>query len=178
MKTIAVIVIGYALSLILLMWPIESMRYTMAGLGFILAAVLTAWLGVRRRKSARQGYQDDVQRYTATTMMKVVGIEESVLEMWEPQEDGPDQLHRVPVYMPTYEYTVDGKTYQYLSRQSLSGKRDLGRQVVGYYDPANPGCITENRPRKPIFGGFGFFLFAAFLLWFGVMTFTGQVSIS
>ena len=60
----------------------------------------------------------------------------------------------------------------------LSGKRDLGRQVVGYYDPAKPECITENRPRKPAFGGAYCFLWAAFLLFFGIMTFTGQVSFS
>ena len=81
-------------------------------------------------------------------------------------------------YLPTYEYTVNGTTYRYSSRQSLSGKRDLGRQVVGYYDPAKPECITENRPRKPVFGGAYCFLWAAFLLFFGIMTFTGQVSFS
>ena len=56
--------------------------------------------------------------------------------------------------------------------------RELGRQVVGYYDPKQPDRITEDRPRKPVFGGFLFFVFAVFLLWFGIMTFTGQVSIS
>ena len=55
---------------------------------------------------------------------------------------------------------------------------ELGRQVVGYYDPKQPDRITEDRPRKPVFGGFLFFVFSAFLLWFGIMTFTGQVAIS
>ena len=106
--------------------------------------------------------------------MKVVGIEESVDERWEHQEDGSDRLRRETVYLPTYEYTVNGKTYRYASRQTVSGKRELGRQVVGYYDPTRPDRITENKPRKPMC----FFMFAAFLLWFGIMSFAGMLSIS
>lgn len=51
-------------------------------------------------------------------------------------------------------------------------------RALAYYDPAKPECITENRPRKPVFGGAYCFLWAAFLLFFGIMTFTGQVSFS
>ncbi|MCI6383828.1 MAG: DUF3592 domain-containing protein [Subdoligranulum variabile] len=119
-----------------------------------------------------------MRRYTGTTMMKVVWVEESVDERWEQQEDGSEQLRRETVYLPTYEYTVNGRTYRYASRQTLSSKRELGRQVVGYYDPNRPDRITENKPRKPVFGGTGFFLFAAFLLWFGIMSFAGMLSVS
>ena len=108
--------------------------------------------------------------------MKVVWIEESVNERWEQQEDGSEQLRRETVYLPTYEYTVNGKTYRYASRQTVSGKRELGRQVVGYYDPTRPDRITENKPRKPVLGGMCFFMFAAFLLWFGIMSFAGMLS--
>lgn len=178
MKSIKVIVIGFILAVALVACPVEYTRNITAGIGFILGAVLAAWLGVRQRKGARKEYEDAVRRYTGTTMMKVVWIEESVDERWEPQEDGSDQLRRETVYLPTYEYTVNGRTYRYASRQTLSSKRELGRQVVGYYDPKQPDRITENRPRKPVFGGFLFFAFAAFLLWFGMMTFAGQVTIS
>ena len=178
MKSMKVIVIGFIFAVVLVAWPVEYTRYITAGTGFVLGAVLVAWLGVRQRKGAWKGYEDDVRRYTGTTMMKVVWIEESVDERWEHQEDGSDQLRRETVYLPTYEYTVNGRTYRYASRQTLSGKRELGRQVVGYYDPKQPDRITEDRPRKPVFGGFFFFAFAVFLLWFGIMTFTGQVSIS
>ena len=178
MKNILIIVSGFILSAVLVVWPAEYMKNITAGLGFILAAVMVAWLGVRRRKSAQKEHEDDVRRYTATTMMKVVEIEESILEMWEHQDDGSDQLCRVPTYLPTYEYMVNGRTYHYHSRQSLSGKRDLGRQVIGYYDPKQPDLITENRPRKPVCGGFLFFAMAVLLLWFGIMTFTGQVAFS
>ena len=75
-------------------------------------------------------------------------------------------------------HTVNGKTYRYASRQTVSGKRELGRQVVGYYDPTRPDRITENKPRKPVLGGMCFFMFAAFLLWFGIMSFAGMLSIS
>ena len=178
MKSIKVIVIGLILAVALVACPIEYTRNITAGIGFILGAVLVAWLGVRQRKGARKEYEDAVRRYTGTTMMKVVWIEESVDERWEPQEDGSDQLRRETSYLPTYEYTVNGRTYRYASRQSLSGKRDLGRQVMGYYDPAKPECITENKPRKPILGGFLFFYGALILLFLGIMTFTGNVDIS
>ena len=178
MKSIKVIVIGVILAIALVVWPVEYMQYITAGIGFLLAAVLMAWLGVHRRKSAQKEYGDDVRRYTGTTMMKVVWIEESVVERWEHQENGSDRLRRETYYLPTYEYTVNGTTYRYSSRQSLSGKRDLGRQVVGYYDPDRPDHITENRPRKPVLGGFLFFFGALILLFFGIMTFTGQVAFS
>ena len=148
------------------------------GTVFTLAAAVLVWLGVRRRRSVKKDYENDVKQYTASTMMKVVELEEREEERWEEREDGTRELARYKVYLPTYEYTVDGKTYRYFSRQSLSGKRDLGRQIPGYYDPANPKLITENRIRKPVFGGFGFFLFAAFLLFFAFNTFVGNVAIS
>ena len=178
MKKNRILIISIVLAIAFVACPIESTRNITAGIGFILGAVSVAWLGVRQRKGARQEYEDTVRRYTGTTMMKVVWIEESVDERWEHQEDGSDRLRRETVYLPTYEYTVNGRTYRYASRQTLSGKRELGRQVVGYYDPKQPDRITEDRPRKPVFGGFLFFVFAVFLLWFGIMTFTGQVSIS
>ena len=178
MKSIKVIVIGFIFAVALVAWPAGYMQYITAGIGFLLAAVLMAWLGVRRRKSAQKEYEDDVRRYTGTTMMKVVWIEESVDERWEQQEDGSEQLRRETVYLPTYEYTVNGRTYRYASRQTLSSKRELGRQVVGYYDPNRPDRITENRPRRPVLGGIGFFVFSAFLLWFGIMSFAGMLSVS
>ena len=134
-------------------------------------------------------------------MMKVVWIEESVNERWEQQEDGSEQLRRETVYLPTYEYTVNGKTYRYASRQTVSGWENdrsepdyetlmrimelldvnvgqKAEEVVGYYDPTRPDRITENKPRKPVLGGMCFFMFAAFLLWFGIMSFAGMLSIS
>lgn len=148
------------------------------GVVFILAAVLLVWLGVRCRRRAQRDYEDDVRRYAASTAMKVVQLDEDTLETWQEREDGSRELCRETVYLPTYEYTVDGKLYQYHSRQSLSGRRDLGRQVMGYYDPANPSCITENKPRKPILGGFLFFAGALILLFFAIGLFTGNVAIS
>lgn len=146
------------------------------GAAFLLAAVLVVWLGVRHRKNAQKSYEDDVRRYTAATVMTVVHLSESVLETWEDRDDGSRELRRETVYTPTYEYTVDGKTYQYCSRCCVSS-RDMGRQVTGYYDPSDPSMITENKPRKPILGGFLFFAGAAFLLFFAVEAFAGNLNI-
>ena len=51
-----------------------------SGTGFLIGAVLTGWLGVRRQKGAQEEYASDVRRYTARTMMKLVHLEESVME--------------------------------------------------------------------------------------------------
>ena len=147
------------------------------GIAFLLAAALLVWLGIRHRRNAQKQYEDDVQRYTATTVMTVVHLEESVLETWEEQDDGTRELRRETVYTPTYEYTVGGQTYQYCSRRCVSS-RDMGRQVTGYYDPSDPSKITEDKPRKPILGGFLFFAGAAFLLFFAVEAFAGNLNIS
>ena len=90
MKSIKVILIGFILAVALVAWPAGYMQYITAGIGFLLAAVLMAWLGVHRRKSAQKEYEDDMRRYTGTTMMKVVWIEESADERWEHQKDGSD----------------------------------------------------------------------------------------
>ena len=126
MKSIKVIVIGFILAIALVAWPVEYTRNITAGTGFLLGGVLAAWLGIRRRKGARKEYEDDVRRYPGTTMMKVVWIEESVVERWEHQEDGSDWPRRETYYLPTYEYTVNGTTYRYSSRQSLSGSEIWG----------------------------------------------------
>ena len=154
------------------------MEYAIWAVVFTLAAIVLIWLGIRRRRSVQKGYEADVQQYTGTTVMTITHVEKSVHEAWEDQGDGNQELVRNTFYLPTYEYTVDGKTYQYFSRQSVSSERDEGRQVTGYYDPTNPKLITENKPRRPIFGGFVFFLFAAFLLFFAYGFLTGTVDIS
>ena len=148
MKSIKVIVVGFTLAVALVAWPAGYMQYITAGIGFLLADVLMAWLGVHRRKSAQKEYEDDVRRYTGTTMMKVVWIEESADERWEHQKDGSDRLRRETVYLPTYEYAVNGRTYQYASRQALSSKRDLGRQVVAITIPIGPTTLRKTAPEN------------------------------
>ena len=73
-----------------------------------LVGALMAWLGLRSRKSAIAGYEDDKQRDTATASMTVSDIRLDDVERWEEQEDGTSRLMRYVVYLPTYEYTVDG----------------------------------------------------------------------
>ena len=142
-----------------LLWPILM----------LLLAALLLYLGIRSRKSAYQGYQDDLQRYTAATTMTITNVEKQVTERWEDRDDGSREIVYDTDYLPTYEYTVDGKTYHYASRQSTYGPKALGKQVPGYYDPKNPESITENKPRKPILGGVLFFLMAAILAVFGLV---------
>ena len=96
--------------------------------------------------------------------MTVTDIRQEDVERWEEQEDGTSRLARYVVYLPTYEYTVDGKTYTYSSRQDWGSPKGVGRQKTGYYDPKNPDLIREDKPRKPLLGGGIFFLFAAICL--------------
>lgn len=139
------------------------------GIVFLLIAALLLYLGIRSRKSAYQGYQDDLQRYTAATTMTITHVEKQVTERWEDRDDGSREIVYDTDYLPTYEYTVGGKTYRYASRQTTYGSKALGMQVPGYYDPKNPESITENKPRKPILGGFLFFLMAAILAVYGLV---------
>ena len=150
------------------------MEQILMGIAMLLIAALLVWLGIRQRRRAYKGYEDDKLRYSASTAMKVVHIEKETMEHWEEREGGGQELMRDTVYIPTFEYTVNGQTYQYHSRQDLGGGR-VGQLVTGYYDPANPKNITENRPRKPVLGGFFFFIGAAFLLLMAVMSFQGEV---
>ena len=169
MKSIKVIVIGFILAIALVAWPVEYTRNITAGTGFLLGGVLAAWLGIRRRKGARKEYEDDVRRYTGTTMMKVVWIEESVVERWEHQEDGSDRPRRETYYLPTYEYTVNGEVYHYTSRHGSDTVQKPGMQRTGYYEPSNPKNITEYHPQKPVLGGVLFFIPGVVLLIFGVV---------
>ena len=129
-----------------------------------LVCALMIWLGLRNRKGAIKAYEEDKQRYTGTAAMTVVDLREEDVERWEEQEDGTSHLARYTVHLPTYEDTVDGKTYTYSSRQDWGSNKGVGRQVTGYYDPKNPGLIREDKPRKPLIGGGIFFVFAAFCL--------------
>ena len=66
----------------------------MWGIVFLLAGVVLVWLGIRQRKRAQRDYEDDVRRYTASTVMTVVHLDESVLETWEDRDDGGRELRR------------------------------------------------------------------------------------
>lgn len=129
-----------------------------------LVGALMVWLGFRSRKKAFANYESDRLRYTAATTMTVIKLDEEQLEELRDMDDGNRERIYYTVYLPTYEYTVDGKTYTYQSRQSISGNHIMGRQVTGYYDPQHPEQITENKPSKPVLGGGFFFMFAAFCL--------------
>ena len=102
--------------------------------------------------------------------MTVVELDERMMETWRDMDDGSRVTEWSTVYAPTYEYTVDGKTYRHRSRQYVSDV-SMGQRVTGYYDPADPTRITDSKPRKPILGGFAYFACAIFLLVFSVMTF-------
>lgn len=173
MKRITIIVCGFSLAIALAALPFQYMEHITSGLGLSLAAVLLAWIGILQRKSSQETYKHDVRLYSASTLMKVVDVEESEFESWENQPDGSSRLRREKIYLPTYEYAVNGKKYWYYSRKSVSGKGDVGKQVVGYYDPNRPDIITENRPGKPVFGGGLCFFGAAVCLIFSILVFTG-----
>ena len=164
MKKITIIMCGFSLAIALVALPFQYMEHITSGLGLSLAAVLLAWIGILQRKSSQETYK-----------MKVVDVEESEFESWENQPDGSSRLRREKIYLPTYEYAVNGKKYWYYSRKSVSGKGDVGKQVVGYYAPNRPDIITENRQGKPVFGGFLCFFGAAVCLIFSMLVFTGMM---
>lgn len=147
----------------------DDMYQFIYALVMIIVAVLLIWLGRYRRKKACENFEQDSQKYRGVTTMTVIRVDKVEDEVWEDREDGNKVQMPVTYYCPTYEYTVDGKTYQYFSRQSTQGTRQVGSQIPGYYDPANPQDITENRIRKPALAGGIFFVLAAVLIVFAVI---------
>ena len=129
MKRVKILVCGFSLAIALVALPFPYIDDITSGLGFSIAAVLLAWFGILERRGEKDGYNRDVRLYSASTMMKVVHVEESEYDRWEDQPGGSSKLRREKAYLPTYEYSVNGKTYRYLSFQSVSSKRDVGKQV-------------------------------------------------
>lgn len=151
------------------------MQNILLGVGMILIAVLLVWLGIRQRRSAYEDYRNNCKQYTAKTTMKIVHVEKGVWEHWVEQEDGGQALMRETYYKPTYEYTVDGKTYRRGGENEFSNCGGVGREVTGYYDPANPENIMRGRPIRPILAGFIFFVGAAVLLFMAMESIRGQM---
>ena len=109
MKRVKILVCGFSLAIALVVLPFPYIDDITSGLGFSIAAVLFAWLGILERRGAKNGYKRDVRLYSASTMMKVVHVEESEYDRWEDQPDGSSKLRREKVYLPTYEYSVNEK---------------------------------------------------------------------
>ena len=84
-------------------------------IGLLLGAILLFWLGIRHRKKAYAAYEDDSQKYTATTTMTLVKQTKSETQRWEDTGDGNRELITDICYLPTYEYTVNGEVYYYTS---------------------------------------------------------------
>ncbi len=138
----------------------------MEDLVFLVVGLLLITAGVFHRRNLFRAYEGDRKRYTGTTPMKIVHIEKSTMTTWEEQEDGTRLEGCTTVNLPTYEYTVDGKTYRYASRQDTC--RPVGACVTGYYDPNNPKLIQEDPVRPPYFAGFFFFLIGGAMIFAGV----------
>ena len=84
----------------------------MWGIVFLLAGVVLVWLGIRQRKRAQRDYEDDVRRYTASTVMTVVRLDESVLETWEDRDDGGRELrHGQPLHAALDDRVLNAKHF-------------------------------------------------------------------
>ena len=138
-------------------------------IGLLLGAILLFWLGTRQRKKVYAEYEDDSQKYPATTTMTLIKQTKSETQRWEDKGDGNQELVTDICYLPTYEYTVNGEVYHYTSRHGSDTVQKPGMQRTGYYEPSNPKNITEYPPQKPVLGGVLFFIPGVVLLIFGVV---------
>lgn len=145
------------------------------GVIIVLLAALFVLIAVLQRKHAKKDYERAAQLYRAKVSMKIVDVEETAMDTQAYTEDGAARRGKDKIYLPTYEYTVDGRTYRYKSHVSVSSRRDAGRSVTGYYNPENPELITEEKPRRNIFTGFLWFVLAAFSLFFAALLFLGII---
>lgn len=107
-------------------------------IGLLLGAILLFWLGTRQRKKVYAEYEDDSQKYTATTTMTLIKQTKSETQRWEDKGDGNQELVTDICYLPTYEYTVNGEVYHYTSRHGSDTVQKPGMQRTGYYEPSNP----------------------------------------
>ena len=105
MKRVKILVCGFSLAIALVALPFPYIDDITSGLGFSIAAVLLAWFGILERRGAKDGYKRDVRLYSASTMMKVVHVEESEY----------DRRHCFPVHGMGHGKTDD-----------LDGKYDKG----------------------------------------------------
>ena len=101
-------------------------------IGLLLGAILLFWLGTRHRKKVYAEYEDDSQKYTATTTMTLIKQTKSETQRWEDNGDGNQELVTDICYLPTYEYTVNGEVYHYTSRHGSDTVQKPGMQRTGY----------------------------------------------
>lgn len=142
----------------------------------LLGAIFLFWLGIRHRKKAYAAYEDDRQKYTATTTMTLVKQTKSETQRWEDNGDGNQELVTDICYLLTYEYTVNDEVYRYMSNHGFDTEQKSGLQRTGYYDPSNPKNITEYQPQKPVLGGALFFILGAVLAVCGIVVLWNSLS--
>lgn len=127
-------------------------------IGLLLGAILLFWLGTRHRKKVYADYEDDSQKYTATTTMTLIKQTKSETQRWEDKGDGNQELVTDICYLPTYEYTVNGEVYHYTSRHGSDTVQKPGMQRTGYYENRPIPKISQNISRKNRYLGVSSFL--------------------
>ena len=144
MKRITIIVCGFSLAIALVALPFQYMEHITSGLGLSLAAVLLAWIGILQRKSSQETYKHDVRLYSASTLMKVVDVEESEFESWENQPDGSSRLRREQIYL-----VLQPQVSFWQRRCGKAGSWILCSKQAGYHHRKPPGkaCVW----RIPVF---------------------------
>ena len=127
-------------------------------IGLLLGAILLFWLGTRHRKKVYAEYEDDSQKYTATTTMTLIKQTKSETQRWEDNGDGNQELVTDICYLPTYEYTVNGEVYHYTSRlMDLTPCKSPACSVPAIMNRPIPK-ISQNISRKNRYLGVSSFL--------------------
>ena len=88
MKRVKILVCGFSLAIALVALPFPYIDDITSASASALLQCFFAWLGILERRGAKNGYKRDVRLYSASTMMKVVHVEESEYDRWEDQPDG------------------------------------------------------------------------------------------
>lgn len=149
----------------------------------LVLGIFLLWWGKKQRNKALELDQENQERYTGQTTLRVIKVEKDEKDVFDSSRpEGENWVHEV-TYTPVYEYTVNGQRYEYHTSLGSSDDRyQIGAECPGYYDPKNPELVTETL-RDPFGGGKRFFgilltvlgilciIFACVRLWGGVLVF-------
>ena len=97
---------------------------------------------------------------------EIIATVTSYIEKKSMDTDSDGFSYETTIYYPIYEYSVDGKTYNYEGRTGSSHREKLGKTMILLYNTENPSDCFSPKDKFGIF----VLLLGIFLLGLGVVS--------